>query len=728
MKRGLFLLFTAALVCLVLNACALEEGFVEVARDGDLTLCANPETGAILVADARGDHLWRSNPAAPDKRAKGVHKMTLQSQIGIGYTSERGTALTALSQTDSYNKDGFSMIIDGGQATATYVFPKLDISVTVHYALRGGCLEVTVPVEEARSTGVNTLTSVDVLPAFGAAGEGEEGYMLVPDGSGALIRFHNGVTAVNEYKANIYGRDPSVNGQLGLSTSPALARTYEQTARLPVFGMSKGDHGFLAIITQNDAKAALHARVSNLSSYNIVYSEFQLLNSGSIIMNKKEFEQSLTGVSERAGLTRGEYTVRYVFLSGEEESSYAGMANAYRAYLIENAGLEKRVGAGDYPLYLDLYGYVTKTAQFLGIPYQKAVPLTTIADIETIVSRVGAENIVVRYLKYLSGNSYGRLPVSAGPQGALGSGEALSALAKTMRENGGALYPDADLLNVYKTGNGFRPLYDAVLTPVNSPQMQYQISYSTSKLENTVAPWYLLSPLKYDFFFTRFFNAYEPLGVGGVSLSGLGDILTADNRTNGVGRQAAEAEAVGVLEQAASRLGGVMIDGGNAYAAALASHVVRAPGGSSGYILCDESVPFWQMVFHGYVPYCLSPVNQSGSPGETALKCLEYGASPLYAFVGRNSEELIDSRMLFLYSADYERWADDARDTHQTLSSVLAGVADREITGHEILSAHARRTDYGDFSVYVNYGDAPFEADGVVVPAKGFAVAKEANP
>ena len=720
MKRLLLSLLLMA-VCLCLPALAAEEGFTQVSQDGNLILYANPETGDLLIEDARDGYVWRSNPAEADAKAKGVHKMTLQSQIGIGYTSERGTGLTALSKTDSVNRKGFSMVIENGEVISTYDFPKQEISVTVHFSLKNGCFEAGVPVDETRCYGLNTLTSVDVLPAFGAAGVDEEGYLFIPDGSGALIRFNNGVTAMNEYKSSVYGRDPSVTGQLGLTTSPALARTYDQTVRLPLYGVSKGDHGFLAVVTENDSKAVLHARVSNLTSYNYVYSEFQLLNSGSIIMNKKEFEQSITGMSERQGLTGGKYTVRYTFLNGEENSGYAGMAKAYRDYLIAEKGLEKRVTPGHYPLYLDLFGYVDKTAQFLGIPYQKAVPLTTLEDISAILDSVGTKGAVVRYRQYVSCNAYGKIPVAANIQGCLGDNAKLSALAKEIALNGGQLFPDADLVNVYKTGNGFRALYDAVLTPVNSPQMQYQINYGNSKLDAAVAPWYLLSPMKYDFFYRRYLDSYANFGMSGVSFSALGDVLSADNRSGGIGRQAAQGEVTKVISLAGETYD-VMLDGGNAYAAALATHVVEAPAESSRYILCDETVPFWEMVFHGYVYYSLSPVNQSGSPDEAALKCLEYGASPLYSLVGQNKEELIDSRMLFLFSGDREKWADTIRAQYAELSGVLSALSEREITGHEILLESVRRTDYGDTSVYVNYGKQAVEVEGVAVPALGYAV------
>ena len=721
MRKGMWACLVLLLMCLFMGALGEETAdFTLVDESGQIRLYANTETGEILIMDLRDGYLWRSNPADADGR--GVHKMTLLSQITIGYSSDRGTALTALGQMDSVQKKGFSMTIQDGEAISTYDFPKQEIRLSIHYRLKDGCLEASVPVEECVSYGANSLTAVEVLPAFGAAGIDETGYLLLPDGCGALIHFNNGVTTMNEYRASVYGKDPSVTGQVGLSSSPAVSRTYEQTVRLPVFGVSKGNHGFLAIITENDSKAVLHARVSNLTSFNYAYSEFQMRSSGSIIMNRKEFEQSVTGIVERDGLTTGQYTVRYCFLNGEEESGYAGMARVYREYLEKEKGLCQRIEKDAYPLYIDLYGYVRKTAHILGIPYQKAWKLTTVDSAWEIAQALGVDQVCMRYRQFLYGNAYGKVPDSVRVQPCLGSTEDLTALASRMREGGGALFPDVDMMNVYQGGNGFRALYDAVLTPVNSPQMQYQINYASSKLDYTVAPWYLMSPLKYSFFFGRYFDSYEKLGLKGISLSAIGDILTADNRTGGIGRQDAQAQAAAVLSEAEGKFSELMIDRGNAYAAALATHVLQSPGNSSQWLICDQAVPFWQMVFHGYVHYSLSPVNGSGNPNELALQCMEYGASPLYSFVGENQEELMNSRMLEVYAGDWRAWKDSVLKQYACLREVLSPLADRPITGHAVLSPDVRRTDYGDISVYVNYGKEAAVADGVEIPAEGYLV------
>ncbi len=703
------------------------DGFQLVDENGRLALYIDPASGQVIVQNIADGYLWRTNPEKPDQKAKGVHKMTLQSQLVLNYQSDRGTALSAPSQVESVNKDGLTVRIENKAAVCRYDFVKAEIAVTVIYRLKDDYVEISVPVDGLETRGANTVSSLDIWPAFDSQDTTAQGYLFVPDGSGALIKYNNGETAMAEYRAQLYGKDYGVEGQVGsASVLQMTAPKNEAVARLPVFGSGGRDHGFLAVITENDAKAVIHARVSNLTSYNYVYSEFQYRSSGSIMMYKKEFDARVTGVSEREGLTRGAYTVRYYCLTGERESSYAGMADRYRDYLVEEQGLQKRVQSGQYPLYLDVYGYVKKQAQFLGFPYTKAFLLTTVSDMESMADDLQIPQMVVRYVNWVKDSAYEKIPQSVELQSGLGTGEQLTALAGKLQNQGGGLYLDFDLTRVYKGGNGFNALFDAVLSPVNAPQMQYQLNYDSAAVNGEIPPWYLLSPARYRLFAGRLMEKFKALNIPNLSLEGLGEICTSDNRTGGTGRGDVPQIVRDTLNDVMKVSPSLMLSCGNSYAAALASHLVNVPAGSSDYAICNETVPFYQMVFHGYIPYAMGATNHYSSPREAVLKCLEYGASPMYSFVKQNKEELLTSRMMFLYSPDFDAWRDTVKQDYDTLYQVLGRVATERITDYERLSGTVTRTVYETLAVYVNFGEEAVLADGKTVPALGF-LAVEVN-
>lgn len=78
-----------------------------------------------------------------------------------------------------------------------------------------------------------------------------------------------------------------------------------------------------------------------------------------------------------------------------------------------------------------------------------------------------------------------------------------------------------------------------------------------------------------------------------------------------------------------------MVSGGNAYLFPYARHIVQAPMSDSGFHITDESVPFYQIVLHGYVDYAGMPYNlaQEVELREYVLQCLEYGSNVYFTWI-----------------------------------------------------------------------------------------------
>lgn len=731
--RKLLILCLALSLCLgclpaFVHAQEGPEGHQAFAQNQALILYGNPETGDIVLESRADGYRWYSNPQKSDSKAKGIHRQTLLSQLTLAYSNERGTALSLSSAADSVRAGGMAMEAVPGGMQVSYDFPKAGIRLKLHYLLGPDYLQVQVPVQDILcypdsegKPNLNTVTSVDVLPVFGAGGEDQEGYLLVPDGSGALIHFNNGNTTLVEYNALLYGKDHGVEGQIA-QAGAVQADTRNETARMPVFGVYHGGEqaqGLLAVITENDAKARVIARVSNLTSYNFAYSRFMLRIGGSMVMSSKEFGSSVIGVGEREGLTQGSYTLRYYPLRGEQ-AGYAGMAARYRAHLREVQGFDAQLDKGEYPLFVDAYGYLKKAAQLMGIPYTKTVPLTTVADLEQMMKALAVPQTVLRYQHWMPDSAYEKIPQQARLLGSLGQMKDLLALDATLAASGGALYPAADLSQVYRQGRGFWAIRDAVLSPVNTPQMQYQLQYGSRAINQSVQPWYLLSPAKYGHFYGRYFDSFQKTGLSGLALPGLADLCTSDNRSGGTGRGQVPGIVQDLLLKAPPAL---MLDGGNVYAATQASHLALVPGGSSGYSIADETVPFYQMVFHGSIPYSTSLMNHAAQPRQMLLSALEYGASPHFAFIGQNLDQLADSRMVWLLSPDYRAWTLQVQSIYQELSAVLAPLAHLPISNHRNLPGGGSLTVYGGrTAVYVNHSGQDLLLEGHPVPALSYLV------
>lgn len=730
-KRSLKIISRLVLIFVVLSAvltrpvfaeasAIIPSGFELVAETGRLCLSTNLETGEIAVLDKNNGVTWFSNPRdrEGDKLAKGVPKLTLASQLTVKFVDEKNSVFNITSQLNSVSKGGLTYEKIENGIVFTMDFQKEQFKIPVRYTLKGDYLSAEILAEQITEYGNRKIISIGLLPYFGAGGTNEEGYLFVPDGSGAIINFNNGKRFAAEYQEPVYGIDYIYDR--------SYVNSVERQIRMPVFGISKKDAGILAVIDENEAQGIVRASISGrLTSYNNVYSEFQYRSMGSMKLAQKNFSNKDVAVVERTAANKGSYKVRYYFLS-DGSQSYTGMADTYRNYLISEKGLKSSVKDGNIPFYLDLYGYVTKKKPFLGIPFDRNVPLTTFEDAETILNTLTANGItrpIIRYNGWLKGSYYGKLPSGARVEKKLGGEKGLKALTQAAGASGGQVYLNVDFLNVYKTGNGFSQYRDPAMNMVNTPAMQYEYSINVYDKNHTYEPWYLLSMRSLPGFFDRFLNSFRSLGAGNLALDSIGSMVYSDLGLKPFERYKVPGVYSDILGKATADSTEIMVNGGNAYTLPYTSHIIDSPVYSSLYDIEDEAVPFYQIVLHGIISYSSPAINLSSNPRLEILRCLENGSSPLYSWVGRNVDELKNSRLNFLYSSDYRNWMDQAVKDYKEVNDILSSVITKSITDHRKLAEGVYQTTYGNSTrIIINYNSKSVSINGDTIEALDYIV------
>jgi hypothetical protein len=433
-------------------------------------------------------------------------------------------------------------------------------------------------------------------------------------------------------------------------------------------------------------------------------------------------------IPEKAPDTSLNYKVLYRFLpNGKAE--YSDMAKAYREYLVQTTGLTIRVKSGDIPFYLDLYGYIRKTKAFFGIPKDTLIVTCSIKDTINIVDQLnqsGISNIVLKYNDWMKDGYYRTIQTKAKIESKLGTLKNLQALNQKIESSGGSLYLSSELLNVYKMGKGVSKYRDVLDSVANTPQAQYKFSLDSALPDSRYKPWFLIKPSLLSKYFDAFLKNYKKIGIPNVAFESIGMMAYSELSTNGTSRTEVTMINSSILANALKKIDHIMLSGANDYAAVYATHILNSPVKSSNYDIEDVSIPFFQLVFHGYINYSLGATNLSSNPDEMLLKCLEYGASPMYSWVARNSEELIGSKTDYLYSADYEKWIDYAIEEYSKINGVLKDTSAKEITSHRILQEGVTETVYGgSLRVIVNYNSTEVTIEGNLVPAKDYFVLTE---
>lgn len=247
--------------------------------------------------------------------------------------------------------------------------------ISVEYLLDGDSFIARVPIDAIEAPGERKvydyskklyqtlpampITRVQLLPAFFAAKAGEQGYLFVPDGSGAIIEFETPKGAKGVYNQPVYGADLALAGG---AENEKIEQIY-----MPVYGIVRGSDAVLAVIESGDAYASITADVAmRTSSYYSVSSAYSILPWTQASLQGEPYFENKHLVSRnyknvyQARPQSEDIMVRFRFLSGDD-ACYSGMARLYRDDL--RLG-EPSVAPGSV---LELVGGVNTHVNVLGV-------------------------------------------------------------------------------------------------------------------------------------------------------------------------------------------------------------------------------------------------------------------------------------------------------------------------------------------------------------------------
>ena len=199
------------------------------AENDNLKLYVNEATCIFAVENKKSGYIWWSTPYdyESDPIAAGVQKNLMASTLSYRpYDATNGTLAntTTFSSETSVNKGTFELEkIDNG-VKFTFVFGGPgsigghNFIIPVSIILEDNSFTAIVHADEideqygtVEGDLIYELVTMNLLQSLGAGRADEEGYMLIPDGSGAVINFNNGKTSTQAYQAKIYGSDLAIS-------------------------------------------------------------------------------------------------------------------------------------------------------------------------------------------------------------------------------------------------------------------------------------------------------------------------------------------------------------------------------------------------------------------------------------------------------------------------------------------------------------------------------------
>ena len=704
-KLGLLLCLALALCLLTAAAETIPPEYRLAAQSGRFNLYVREDTLAIIVESRASGKLLYSTVQNPDDfKDQAAWKGFYQSGVVMEFIEDVKSTNT---QADFINLESQVTVtnLDNG-FSADVLFPAYGVGYTVRVELDERGLTVTVPKESIRNGEADghryTVSTFTLYPFLGYSTLGADaGYMIIPDGQGALIDLKDNEKRYSSpfdrpvYGTNI-GIEDTVNSRWSVDTEPVI---------MPVFGMVHTDDqiGFLGVIEQGDTAARIRAYpngANNLSfdwvsakyTYRMVYKQPTGPSSGAVDM--------LTEAPRSFDI------VQHFLLADGEDATYAGLACAWRDYMEEKGFFANAEPNRPFDVEIDFLG-LERENDVLG---KTDVVMTTFqqaGEILDLMKTDGVERVSAVYRGWQTNGLTGGVPTDYSPSGSLGGGGALAALIRKASGLGMDFALEADFLTLNAethptlTYSAFKKITSQTWSRPTFGMVYAAVNYLTPDRSRSQG----LSTL----------NAMRSAGIPGVALTGITQLM-ADYYAQGHYQESGRlAETYREIARTAAESFRTTLESSNAYLWPYAHALSDLPVTGSDYAYVSRDVPLLAIALSGRMPAYLEYVNFQANAHKFFLRLAEQGTRPCFLISMEDPIKLQNTNSSNIYSSRWDLYRVTIASWFSQLNDLHGLIDGASITAHEIEGDMTRVTWSNGVRVYLNYGEAPAELDGVAL-------------
>jgi len=683
-------------------------GFDFVSETDSLKLYVKERYFQIAVLDKLSGYVWYSSyPDYLQLGLSGTSRFFIESGVIIEYYNldnilvEDSKSYVSGSKYNVEVAYDYESVPSGFKAHLDFTDQAIEFDVLVK--IEEGRLIVTLPIDslvegdiekpvlnlDGSTTIKKTsyrLKAVYLFPYFGSNNYEINGYAMIPDGSGALIRYTD-VRSSTAYTKRIYGTDE------GLSAFIAESSTYylqnELTASFPAYGINHGyqQAAFLAVINEGDAFAEIHSYPYGYNSYTINTTFFKF------IVRERYTIQTSSNASDSFQLINTEpyptdYEVEYHLLSNSD-ASYSGMAEKYR----EIMALDQETAQGA-SLNLTLIAQDYKGGLF-GKDY---VEMTTYEDVVSIVAELkslGIDDMEIVYTGWNKGGYYDNesaKPVAASNLG--GKREFLEMMAY-LSENNIEIRFHSNPLIAFSAKLGSGVVKKLTLS-----------SFATTAVRSSLFAYtYYTSPADIAENFLKYDRLYDALGIDSLAFSTVGSSLFSyrDDSVNHYRN-----ETIDIITSEVGQLSDYSIGlyQPNSYLWHLTDSYYQAPIESNKYAYITDSIPFIQMVLSGSTRLYSAYVNYVSDYQLFALRLIEYGMEPAFLITLESTHKFRYTNSQHVYTSEYALWKDIIVSMSSEVGEVTDIVGGASMVNHRYVQEGVAEIIYDNgVTVYVNFTD-----------------------
>ncbi len=585
----------------------------------------------------------------------------------------------------------------GFEATAA----KTQFSISVDFTLKDDKLNINIPnslITEANGK----IAYIDFMPYFLSGSTQDTGSFLLPDGSGSIMEFNNAKRVDTQYVQPVYDFDRE--------NQASLDPMNEEKITMPVFAMSSNKGSVFGRITNGTANAYIIANESQRNnSYNNVYTRFNLRNSSLLeIAGVSGTTNNMTVIEKE--MTKSDITIEYAFF--DDESNYVDFAKEYRNQLIEEGTITLLEEKENIPLFLDLIGGVSgytynfifgKPGTIVGTTYDEALGI--IKDL----NENGINNLNVSVKGWFNNGTNNNYAGDIDLIDDLGSKKDLRELGDYLASIGSKLFLETNFIKTSYSDKNFDEARDGsrLLSGYTAIDRPYTVNLFRSRFLSEMS--YLNSPGIVSETVESFLKDYKKLKVDsvGINPTDMTSIVVSDkNKKRNIDRVTASLiyeENLGILAESTD----LMLTNGNEYSLKYSQNMKDVSLYSNELAITDYSVPFKQIVLHGYVNMAGKAINNSSiiSKDDLILKILETGTYP--SFIVSEAPTTDFQFVAFnVYNSEYSQIKNEILDIYSEINAVLKNVYNVPIANHTI-DGDVVIVEYENGDVIVlNYGDS----------------------
>lgn len=648
------------------------------------------ENGYVWGSSFDYDYLDTANPLYDegDVGSNLTWQNKFNSPIIINYYM--GTNLREETMFSAGSKFTYQRLTDGRvgyKANITFGISKVQVSLFVYIDDEG--LHYEVPYETVIENGANPLASMTLFPFFGATKRlRTPGYIMIPDGVGALIR-------VDDLKGKEVYSKKFFSADIGLNQVNTEAYLYAN-----VYGMVHGvdQNGFLSIIEKGAGNAILtHVPSQNQSDMNWTYVTYELRSSYTQFLNQSQ-TTSIRLIQEN----KNQYDIKqtYQFLTNDQ-ANYVGMANLYQTHLVNDYHLQRLNALQNISLHLDVLASENKKA-LIG---RSTFSMTTTKELQNIINDLKLNEITNLDITY---HGFGK------------GGYSFNAPNYNKFEK--KVGSKSDFIDLNNSLSNDVDLFYTVSYPYAS---SLNNSVSTRDVAQSISQEILVADQAYYMYkldqailgLNKSLESMQDYGVDKLAFNFLGNALYTDFTTD-----LSRSETIELFQNLALTTDNVAIEKPFSYLW-FADVIYDIPMYSSQQSKFSDTVPFYSMVLSGYQTTYGRSSNFFSNKTNELLRMIDYGVYPSFYITNEASYLLLNTGSQNIFTSRYEDWKNEIVAQYQFVNDALKNVTGQSFISREVVGLGIVKNTYSNHTViFINYSGNDVVVEGVHVNAMEYEV------